>query len=190
MPKTADYENALCGVNVTAPRPGTLLHAAEVYNLCGSDAEVDNAERILLEIQNQDLWAKDILYHRSCYLSYVSPRKLKQRLTKELASEDSAEYAEAAEKAFRSLVEHVKEKIIGCPETVIKMSALCATYVQFLQQQGVDVESYRTYLLKTRLLITFLNSCPSTALKSGMSLSLCSVVIFPLVFLSRNVRWP
>ena len=46
--------------------PGTLLHAAEVYNQCGSDAEVDNAERILLEIQNQDLWAKDILYHRSC----------------------------------------------------------------------------------------------------------------------------
>ena len=48
--------------------PGTLLHAAEVDNQCGNDAEVDNAERILLEIQNQDLWAKDILYHRSCYL--------------------------------------------------------------------------------------------------------------------------
>ena len=75
--------------------------------------------------------------------------------TKELASEDSAEYAEAAEKAFRSLVEHVEEKIIGCPETVIKMSALWATYVQFLQQQGVDVESYRTYLLKARLIDHF-----------------------------------
>ena len=132
--------------------PGTLLHAAEAYNQCGSDAEVDNAKRILLEIQNQDLWAKDILYHRSCYLSYVSPRKLEQRLTKELASEYSAEYAEAAEKAFRSLVEHVEEKIIGCPETVIKMSALCATYVQFLQQQRIYVESYRTYLLKARLI--------------------------------------
>ena len=72
-----------------------------------------------------------------------------------MASEDSAEYAEAAEKAFRSLLDYVEEKIIGCPETVIKMSAWCATSVQFLQQQGVDVETYRTYLLKARLIDHF-----------------------------------
>ena len=39
-----------------------------------NSAEIRGDERILLEIQGQDLWAKDVLYHRSCYQSFTSPR--------------------------------------------------------------------------------------------------------------------
>ena len=44
--------------------PATLCNAAHIRR----------DERVLLEIDQQVLWAKDILYHRSCYTSYVAPR--------------------------------------------------------------------------------------------------------------------
>ena len=46
--------------------PVTLLNAAQVR--CD--------ERVLLEIDQQDLRAKDVLYYRSCYGTYINPRSL------------------------------------------------------------------------------------------------------------------
>ena len=47
--------------------PATLMHAAEVRG----DSLHD--ERVLLQIRDQDVWAKDIRNHRSCYQTYTSP---------------------------------------------------------------------------------------------------------------------
>ena len=53
------------------------LHSSHAPRLV-SAADVRRDERILLEIRDQDLWAKGLLYHRSCYQSYTSPSTLKK----------------------------------------------------------------------------------------------------------------
>ena len=128
--------------------PATLCNAAHIRR----------DERVLpLEIDQQDLWAKDILYHRSCYTSYVAPRALQQKLEKDLAAEDKADHASATETAFHSLTVYFVKNIINCAETVTNMSDLCSLYVDFLRQHGVEVSSYRTCLLKARLVRHFGN---------------------------------
>ena len=54
--------------------PGKLLNAAQIRR----------HDRILLEIDQQDLWAKDILYHVSCYKVFTSPRALHLIVEKEM----------------------------------------------------------------------------------------------------------
>ena len=94
--------------------PATLVSAADVRG----------DERILLEIRDQDLWAKDVLYHRSCFQSYTSPSTLKRLVEKEL-DEEAAEVSEnARKKAFASLCAFITESILHT-ENVTDMSQLC-----------------------------------------------------------------
>ena len=97
----------------------------------------------------------DVLYHASCYAVYVSPRASQQKLQMKVSSENARHYYEARTRAFDSLVKHIEKTIVQCPGTVTDMTEICALYVQIMQQQGVDVESYRAYLLKARLLSRF-----------------------------------
>ena len=55
--------------------PGTLINAARVRR----------DERILLEVEQADLHAKDVIYHPSCYKDYTSQRALELLLKKERA---------------------------------------------------------------------------------------------------------
>ena len=78
-----------------------------------SAADVRGDERILLEIRDQDLWAKDVLNHRSCYQSCTSPSTLKRLVEKEL-DEEAAEVSEnARKKAFASLCAFITEAAYG-----------------------------------------------------------------------------
>ena len=71
-------------------------------------AHIRRDERVLLEIDLQDLWAKDIpLHHRSCHLAYVSPRALEQKMDKNLVVDGCAENAMAFEKASDLLAEYI-----------------------------------------------------------------------------------
>ena len=54
---------------------GTLINAARVRR----------DERILLEVEQADLHAKDVIYHPSCYKDYTSQRALELLLKKERA---------------------------------------------------------------------------------------------------------
>ena len=101
-----------------------------------SAADVRGGERILLEIRDQDLWAKDVLYHRSCYQSYTSPSTLKRLVEKEV-DEEAAEVSEnARKKAFVSLCAFITESILHT-ENVTDISQLCIKYVKFLNDEGV-----------------------------------------------------
>lgn len=120
--------------------PATLCYAAQVRQ----------DERVLLEIDQQDLWAKDIQYHASCYASYVSQRALEQLLKKDVAEEDAEDSAGAKQRAFASFAMYVAEHVINS-ETVTNMIDLCCLFVEFLRKEGIDVSSYRTCLLKARL---------------------------------------
>ena len=125
--------------------PATLCNAARVWN----------DKRVLLDIDQQDLWAKDIMYHPSCYATYTSPRALKYRLRRDMAAEDNGKDANATERAFDALAQHVSDTIVRRPDTVTNMSALCCTFVNYLQREGVEMDSYRTCLLKARLKARF-----------------------------------
>ena len=106
--------------------PATLVSAADVRG----------DERILLEIRDQDLWAKDVLYHRSCYQSYTSPSTPKRLVEKEL-DEEAAEVSEnARKKAFGSLCAFITESILNT-ENVTDISQLFK-YVKFLNDEGVE----------------------------------------------------
>ena len=107
--------------------PATLVSAADVRG----------DERILLEIRYQDLWAKDVLYHRSYYQSYTSPSTLKRLVEKEL-DEEAAEVSEnARKKAFASLCAFITESILHT-KNVTDISQLCIKYVKFLNDEGVE----------------------------------------------------
>ena len=68
-----------------------------------------------------------------------------------------AENAMAFEKPSELLAEYITENIINSPETIAKMSGLCALLVEFLHQQGVVVDSHRTCLMKARIIRQFGN---------------------------------
>ena len=87
--------------------PATLCHAARVRN----------DKRVLLDIDQQDLWAKDIMYHPSCYATYTSPRALKYRLRRDMAAEDNGKDANATERAFDALAQHVSDTIVRRPDS-------------------------------------------------------------------------
>ena len=125
--------------------PVTLLNAAQIRG----------DERVLLEIDQQDLWAKDVLYHTSCYKRFTSPSSLRVIVESEVAKEDSAaeacELRNAKARAFVKLTEYIDENIIKQPECVADMADLCSKYVQCLNDEGVTLVSYRAFLLKARL---------------------------------------
>ena len=109
--------------------PATLVSAADVRG----------DERILLESRDQDLWAKDVLFHRSCYQSYTSPSTLKRLVEKEF-DEEAAEVSEnsnARKKAFAFLCAFITESILHT-ENVTDISQLCIKYVKFLNDEGVE----------------------------------------------------
>ena len=83
--------------------PATLCYAAQVRQ----------DERVLLEIDQQDLWAKDILYHASSYTNYVSQRALEQLLKKDVAEEDADDSAGTKQRAFAALAEYMAENVIN-----------------------------------------------------------------------------
>ena len=91
-----------------------------------------------LEIRDQDLWAKDVLYHRSCYQSYTSPSTLKRLVEKEL-DEEAAEVSEnARKKAFASLCAFITESILHT-ENVTDISQLCINLIREVSQRLMKV---------------------------------------------------
>ena len=133
--------------------PSTLLNAAQIRQ----------DEQVLLQINDKDLWAMDILYHASCYAVYVSLRASEQKLQTKVSSENERHYSESRTRAFDSLVKHIEKTIVQCPETVTDMTEICALYVQFMQQQGVDVERIFS---KHDYLVTLATPCHFTEIGS------------------------
>ena len=94
-------------------------------------AQVRQDERILLKIDQQDLWAKDILYHAFCYVSFVSQQALEQLLKKDVAEEDADDSAGAKQQAFAAFAEYVVENVMNS-DTVTNMNDLCCRFVELL----------------------------------------------------------
>ena len=105
-------------------------------------AENKEDHNILLQIRGQDLIAIEVKYHKSCYKSYT--RNVKSR------KQEDSEGDDGYQSAFTQLVAVVQEKIIDGLD-VCKMTDLQDTYIDLLDEIGIDTPNYRTEKLKARL---------------------------------------
>ena len=131
--------------------PDTLRHAARIRQ----------DKRVLLEIDQGDLHAKDILYHRSCYKQYTSRQNLKlvcerkTRVGDDCSSPDTSSSPETSsphERAFARLAWMIDDWIEKDTNCLMKLTSLCTKYVELLAEEGENVASYRGDQLKRRLL--------------------------------------
>ena len=103
--------------------PETLLNAAQIRG----------HHRIILETDQQGLWARDILYHISFYKKITNPRAMQLIIEKKVAEEDAGSNESSVKiRAFEKLVDYVQENIIKRPESVTNISDLCSKYVECL----------------------------------------------------------
>lgn len=109
---------------------------------------------LLLQIEHEDLIAKEICYHSSCYKTYTSPSSLHVIVRKSLADEPD----ECPQKvAFSLLSREVEDHITARPGVPYRMSVLCDRYLDLLSTQGVVVKECRPNRLKSRLRLHFGN---------------------------------
>ena len=121
--------------------PATLVNAARIRH----------DERVLLEIRDADLHAKDILY-----LYYASPRRLDLLVKKELRAEE-VDATRPHQRAFLRLAGKIEENMQVDPSFVTSSSELLSEYKGFLHEEGVEETSYLSHLLKGRLSKHFAN---------------------------------
>ena len=110
-------------------------------------AEIRREERILLDIEHEDLCAKYVFYHHSCSQSFTSPGALRCILNKEVADEDSL-LSDARKRAFASLIRYVDENIIYNPDSITNVADLCSNFVEFLNVDGVETTTYHACVIK------------------------------------------
>ena len=123
--------------------PSTLVRAARIRQ----------DERVLLEIEDSDLHAKDVLYHASCYKDFTCPRQLDLLLQKELESEVDVDSPQ--KRAFSKLVGIMEKRFQDDNNCVMSLGRLTGLFKELLQEEGVDADNFRAFLLKARLVKHF-----------------------------------
>ena len=110
-------------------------------------AKEKNDEELLLEIQGQDLIAKEAQYHTSCRKEYT--RKLERNVLK--SETVGAEEQRAHTLALEQLCKFIDQKIMT--ELNVEMiSTLRERYLSFLQETDFYNPEYRTRRLREKLL--------------------------------------
>ena len=112
-------------------------------------------ERVLLEVQpgQPDLIAKEISYHRACYMKYTHPFYLQGISEAQVREESRGERGTVYAKAFSQLASEIQRTILDNPGDgkFVTMPDLCERYVTALNEQGLsDIHSYRADCLKLR----------------------------------------
>ena len=129
----------------------TLEACATLYEA----ALITEDERVLLEVNPSlpDLIAKEICYHKVCYSHYTNPKALEAISDANVSKESNGSSGSAYTRAFSRLTSEIEQSIINCPSdgNVASMPELCRRYILLLEEEGVALDSYRTYRLKHRL---------------------------------------
>ena len=140
------------GVHQTLTSCMTFEACDAIYNA----AYVRGDERVLLEVQpgQPDLIAKEISYHRVCYMKYTHPFYLQGISEAKVREESGGERGSVYAKAFSQLASEIQRTILDNPGDgkFVSMPDLCEQYVTALNEQGLsDIHSYRADRLKLRL---------------------------------------
>ena len=104
-------------------------------------ARIRQDERVLLEIEDSDLHAKDVLYHASYYKDFTCPRQLDLLLQKELESEVDVDSPQ--KRAFSKLVGIMEKRFQDDNNCVMSLGRLTGLFKELLQEEGVDAHNFR-----------------------------------------------
>ena len=121
-------------------------------------AERKNDHRLLLAIRCEDLVAKEVKYHKSCYRAYTKGSESPMVADKgsEKAPGMTSPEIQARARAKQNLMEFVQKRVIEDLD-VLKMTDLKDIYVKNLESYGFDSKSYRTEKVKKKLIKVFGN---------------------------------
>ena len=111
-------------------------------------AEIRGDNSVLLQIKEQDCFARDIKYHRSCLKNYVR----RETLTKLEAQNCAIESKESGgySKAFGKLFHYLQSEVIIKTKT-LNMTDLVRKFVSRLNKEGLNICDYRSSKLKQQL---------------------------------------
>ena len=109
-------------------------------------AERKGDERVLLDIRANDLIAKEIKYHKTCYSTYTRQ--------KQMTDVNQSTEGKGYDRAFKLLADHVSQSVIAELD-VIKMTDLRDMYISMLDECEIHSPDYRTEKLKSKLVAHF-----------------------------------
>ena len=101
-------------------------------------ADIRQDERLLIALKDQDLFAIEVVYHKSCYKSYTHEYTL-ANLQKEMKMESEMG---GYDLAFQQLAHEIQATVINKLE-VTKMADLHSRYVELLALEGIDAPNYK-----------------------------------------------
>ena len=109
-------------------------------------ARIRQDTRMMREIQDKDLIALEVKYHRSCCSNYVHKKTLDR-----LSQQDSEDInvKDIYDAAFEKLAVYIEEHIVKGYD-VIRISELREMYVNFLAENDIDGRNYKMIKLKSR----------------------------------------
>ena len=110
-------------------------------------ARIRKDERVLLDVEGQDLKAIGYYYHRTCYARYTNIKTLTNLTKQETPNKDNFQ------EAFKKVCEIIDDSIIGDRRT-LEMSYLRDQYRLYLGDQSVS-NSCRTSKLKKRIITAY-----------------------------------
>ena len=127
------------------------LTSCETQSACDTlrhSACISQDKRLLLAIENEDMFAIEVKYHRTCYRDYtrmkVSKTNFEGKGDFDEGKEDIAEAKQPAyEHAFNSIANQVLVNVIQGLDCV-KMSDLRDSYIQELKDHGIDAPNRKT----------------------------------------------
>ena len=90
--------------------------------------------------------AKEIFYHRTCYMKYTHKKSLDGISEAKVYEESRGKKGTGYARAFSKLASEVQNTILDNPAEgkFVSMRDLCAQYVLLLNEEGLpDLQSYR-----------------------------------------------
>ena len=115
-------------------------------------AERKNDQRLLLAIRCEDLVAKEVKYHKSCYRTYTKGTDLTSE--EEILLIPKSPEIRAHARPTECLVDLVRRRVIQDLD-VLKMTGVKEQYVKYLESNGIDARAYRTEKVKKKLIKVF-----------------------------------
>ena len=112
-------------------------------------AERKNDHRLLLAIQCEDLVAKEVRYHKSCYRAYTKGCEITLVVGQE---DDRALTTKSPEfqthtHATEKIVKFVQKRVIKDLD-MLKLTDIKEQYLKYSESSGVDAQTYRTEKVK------------------------------------------
>ena len=133
----------------------TKCSTLEVGSTIANAARIRGHSRILLATEGQDVVAKELCYHRSCFSCFILRSELAKFEATRVEPCQVAQTTDGREAALEYIFEYVRTHILEQPKFVTTMSVLKKKYVARLVTEGAEITANSGSRLKVELLNKF-----------------------------------